>query len=52
MKYSAAMVNKCRRGPDGKTAYELGPSSREHCRISAVKILFMIHGVTRGVARV
>ena len=23
VKYSVAMVNKCRRGPDGKTAYEL-----------------------------
>ena len=23
VKYSVAMVNRCRRGPDGKTAYEL-----------------------------
>ena len=30
--YSVAMVNRCRRGPDGKTAYELR-KGREHCRI-------------------
>ena len=30
--YSVAMVNRCRRGPDGETAYELR-KGREHCRI-------------------
>ena len=35
VKYFVAMVNRCRRGPDGKTACELrkDSSSREHCRI-------------------
>ena len=36
VKYSVAMVNRCRRGPDGKTAYAAdarSASSQEHCRI-------------------
>ena len=34
-KYSVAVVNKYRRGPDGKTAYELRKVRRfaRHCRI-------------------
>ena len=54
MKYSAAMVNRCRRGPDGNTAYELR-KRRKFARALphvAEKILFMIPGVTKGVARV
>ena len=53
-KYSVAMVNKCRRGPDGKTAFELR-KGRKFARALphfAEKILFMIPGVTKGVARV
>ena len=53
-KYSAAMVNRCRRGPDGKTAYELR-KGRKFARALppvAEKILFMVPGVTKGVARV
>ena len=51
---SVAMVNRCRRGPDGKTANEL----RKGCKLGralphfAEKILFMIPGVTIGVTRV
>ena len=36
VKYSVAMVNRYRRGPDGKTAYELrarSADSQGHCRI-------------------
>ena len=54
VKYSVAMVNRCRRGPDGKTAYELR-KGRKFARALphfAEKILFMIPGVTKGVARV
>ena len=51
----AAMVNRCRRDQDGKTAYELRKSanSREqHPFFLSEKILFMIPGVTKGVERV
>ena len=44
VKYSMAMVNRCRRGPDGKTAYELR-KGRKFARALphfAEKILFMI----------
>ena len=54
VKYSAAMVNRCRRGPDGKTAYELR-RRRKFARAMphfAEKILFMIPGVTKSVVRV
>ena len=48
------MVNRCRRGPDGKTAYELRKERKfaralPHC---AEKIPLMIPGVTKGVASV
>ena len=54
VKYSVAMVNRCRRGPDGKTAYELGTGRKFARALShfAEKILFMIPGVTKNVARV
>ena len=54
VKHSAVMVNRCRRGPDGKKAYEL----RKGCKFAqalphfAEKIVFMVSGVTKGVARV
>ena len=54
VKYSVAMVKRCRRGPDGKTAYELR-KGRKFARALphfAGKILFMVPGVTKGVARV
>ena len=54
VKYSVAMVNRCRRGSDGKTAYELR-KGRKFARALphlAEKIFFMILGVTKGVARV
>ena len=54
VKYSVVMVNRCRRGADGKTAYELR-KGRKFARAlphSAEKILFVIPGVTKGVARV
>ena len=54
MKYSAAMVNRRRRGPDGKTAYELR-KGRKFARALlhlAEKILFMIPGATKRVASV
>ena len=54
VKYSAAMVNRWRRGPDGKTGYELR-KERKFARAPlhfAEKILFMIPGVTKGKARV
>ena len=54
VKYSVAMVNRCRRGPDSKTAYELR-KGRKFARALphfAENILFMIPGVTKGVARV
>ena len=35
VKYSAAMVNRCRRGPDGKTACELHKFARERRRSSS-----------------
>ena len=47
VEYSAAVVNRCRRGPDGKTACELR-KGRTLCGV----ILFMVPGVTEGVARV
>ena len=53
VKYSVAMVNRYRRGPDGKTAYELR-KGRKFARALphfAEKILFMISGVTKSVAR-
>ena len=52
VKYS--VVNKCRRGPDCKTAYELR-QGRKFARALphfAEKILFMVPGITKGVARV
>ena len=54
VKYSVAMVNRYRRGPDGKTAYELRNGRRFARALPhfAEKILFMIPGVTKGVARV
>ena len=54
VKYSVAMVNRYRRGPDGKTAYELRKGRRFVRALPhlAEKILFMIPGVTRTVARV
>ena len=54
VKYSVAMVNRCRRGPDGKSAYELR-KGRKFARALphfAEKFLFMIPGVTKGVVRV
>ena len=54
VKYSVAMVNRCRIGPDCKTAHELR-KGRKFARALphfAEKILFMIPGVTKGVARV
>ena len=44
VKYSVAMVNRYRRGPDGKTAYELRKESRFARALPyfAEKILFMI----------
>ena len=48
------MVNRCRRGADGNTAYELR-KGRKFARALPhfpEKILFMIPGVTKGVARV
>ena len=51
VKYSVAVVNRCRRGPDGKTAHELR-KERMFARTLphfAKKILFMIPGVTTGV---
>ena len=54
VRYSVAMVNRCRRGPDGKTACELrkGLKFARALPHFAEKILFMIPGVTKGVARV
>ena len=54
VKYFVAMVNRCRRGPDVKTADELR-KGRKFARALphfVEKILFMVPGVTRGVARV
>ena len=54
VKYSVAMVNRCRRSPDGKTACELR-KGRKFARALphfAEKILFMIPGATKGVAKV
>ena len=54
VEYTVAMVNRCRRGPDGKTAFELC-KGRKFARALprfAEKILFAILGVTKGVARV
>ena len=51
VKCSVPMVNRCRRGPDGKTAYELH-KRRKFARALphfADKILFMIPGVTKSV---
>ena len=48
-----AMVNRCRRGPDGKTADELR-KGRKFARALphfAEKLLFVVPGVTKGVAR-
>ena len=54
VKYSVAMVNRYRRGPDGKTACGLRKGRRFARALPyfAEKILFMIPGVTKGVARV
>ena len=54
MKYSVAMVNRCRRGPDGKTACDLrkGRQFAQALPHFAEKILIMVPGVTKGVARV
>ena len=51
---SAALVNRRRRGPDGKTACELGkgrkfPRSLPHF---TEKILFMVPGLKKSVARI
>ena len=49
VKYSVAMVNRCRRGPDGKTAYELR-EGRKFARALphfAEKIFFIIPGLPR-----
>ena len=48
------LVNRYRRGPDGKTAYELHKGRKFALALPhiAEKILFMIFGVTKGVARV
>ena len=46
-------MNRCRRSPDGKTAYELR-KARKFARALphfAEKILFMIPGVAKSVAR-
>ena len=51
VKYSVAMVNRCRRGPDGKTANELRKFARALTHF-AEKFLFMAPEVTKGVARV
>ena len=54
MKCSVAMVNRCRRGADVKTAYELR-KGRKYARALlhfAEKILFMILGFAKVVARV
>ena len=54
VKYSAAMGNRCRRGPDGKTAYELRKGRKVARALPhfAGKILFMILGVTKSVSGV
>ena len=54
VKCSAAMVNRCGRGPDGKTAHELrkGRKIRASTAAFAENILVMIPGVTKGVTRV
>ena len=54
VKYSVAMVNRCRRGPDGKTAHELRKGGKFARALPhfAEKILFMVPGVAKGVARV
>ena len=51
---SLAMVNRYRRGPDGKSAYELSKGRRFARALPyfTEKILFTIPGVTKGVARV
>ena len=52
VKYSVAMVSRCRRGPDGKTANDLR-KGRQFARALphfAEKILFMVPGVTKGVS--
>ena len=54
MKYSVAMVNRSRRGADGKTAFELR-KGRKFARALphfAEKILVVVPGVTKGVVRV
>ena len=48
------MENRCRKGPDGKTAFELR-NGRKFARALphfAEKILFMIPGATKSVSRV
>ena len=54
VKYSVAMVNRCRSCPDGKTAYKLrkGRTFARALPHFSEKILFMIPGVTKGAARV
>ena len=54
VKYSVATVNRCRRGPDGKTANELRKGRKFSRALPHFeeKILFMVPGVTKGVARV
>ena len=54
VKYSVVMLNRCRRDPDGKTAYEL-LKGRKFVRALpdfAEKVPFMIPGVTKSVARI
>ena len=52
--YSAATVNRCRRGPDCKTTYELrkGRKFARALQRFAEMILFMIHEAIKSVARV
>ena len=54
LKYSVAMLDRCRMGPDGKTAFELR-KERKFVRALphfADKVLFRIPGVTKSVARI
>ena len=53
VKYSVAMVNRCRRGPDGKTAYEFGKGRRFARALPhfAEKILFVIPGGHAGCCK-
>ena len=54
VKYTTAMINRRRIGPDGRTAYELrkGRPFKKPLPTFAEKILFFIPGSTKGPARV